>query len=75
MIQVTFAVNQKGILGLFRKLFKGTTFLNESRFVRSRVNMAYSTYILNSKHYNKTGEDKTKRGLFLTKEPPNRSMN
>lgn len=75
MIQVTFAVNEKGILGLFRKLFKGTTFLNESRFVRSRVNMAHSTYILNSKHYNKTGEDKTKRGLFLTKEPPNRSIN
>ena len=29
MIQVTFAVNEKGILGLFRKLFKGKTFLNE----------------------------------------------
>lgn len=32
MIQVTFAVNEKGILGLFRKLFKGKTFLSESRF-------------------------------------------
>lgn len=75
MIQVTFAVNEKGILGLFRKLFKGTTFLNESRFVRSRVNMAHTTNKLNSKHCNKTGEDKTKRWLFLTKEPPNRFMN
>lgn len=75
MIQVTFAVNEKGILGLFRKLFKGKTFLNESTFVRSRVNMAHTTNILNSKHCDKTGEDKTKRGLFLTKQPPNRSMN
>lgn len=43
MIQVTFAVNEKGTLGLFRKLFKGKKFLNESRFVRSRVNMAHTT--------------------------------
>lgn len=75
MIQVTFAVNEKGILGLFRKLFKGKTFLNESTFVRSRVNMAHITNKLNSKHCNKTGEDKTKRWLFLTKEPSNRFMN
>lgn len=45
MIQVTFAVNEKGILGLFRKLFKGKTFLNESRFVRNSKHGTYYKHI------------------------------
>ena len=61
MIQVTFAVNEKGILGLFRKLFKGKTFLNESRFVRSRVNMAHTTNIeFKTLQQNQWGQNQTR---------------
>lgn len=62
MIQVTFAVNEKGILGLFRKLFKGKTFLSESRFCpqQSKHGTYYKHIAYRTLQQNRWGQNQTR---------------